>query len=40
VGHGGRSVARTVNLQADVLAFLADQLDLAVTEPGLATTSP
>jgi prolyl oligopeptidase len=40
VGHGARSVARTVNLQADVLVFLADQLDLAVTEAGLAATSP
>ena len=40
VGHGARSVARTVELQADVLAFIADQLALPVTEPGLATTSP
>jgi prolyl oligopeptidase len=40
VGHGARSVARTVHLQADVLAFIADRLDLAVTEPGLAATSP
>jgi prolyl oligopeptidase len=40
VGHGARSVARTIDLQADVLAFLADQLGLAVTEPGLAAASP
>jgi prolyl oligopeptidase len=40
VGHGARSVARTVELQADVLAFIADQLALPVNEPGLATTSP
>jgi prolyl oligopeptidase len=40
VGHGARSVARMVELQADVLAFIADQLDLPVTEPGLAATSP
>jgi prolyl oligopeptidase len=40
VGHGARSVARTVDLQADVLTFIADQLDLRVTEPGLAATSP
>jgi prolyl oligopeptidase len=40
VGHGARSVARTIQLQADVLAFIADQLDLPVTEPGLAATSP
>ncbi len=40
VGHGARSVARTVDLQADVLTFIADQLDLRVTELGLAATSP
>jgi prolyl oligopeptidase len=40
VGHGARSVARTIDLQADVLAFIADQLDLPVTEPGLAAASP
>ena len=39
VGHGARSVARTIDLQADVLAFLADQLGLALTEPGLAAAS-
>jgi hypothetical protein len=28
------------DLQADVLAFIADQLDLPVTELGLAAASP
>jgi len=40
VGHGARSVARMVDLQADVLAFIADELDLPVREPGLAAASP
>jgi prolyl oligopeptidase len=40
VGHGARSVARMADLQADVLAFIADQLDLPVTELGLAAASP
>jgi prolyl oligopeptidase len=39
VGHGARSVARMVDLYADVLAFVADQLDLEVSEPGLASTT-
>jgi prolyl oligopeptidase len=34
VGHGARSVARTIDLQADVLAFIADQVGLDVSEPG------
>ena len=34
VGHGPRSVGRTIELQADVLAFLADQTGLEVAEPG------
>jgi prolyl oligopeptidase len=33
VGHGARSVARTIDLQADVLAFIADQVGLDVSEP-------
>jgi prolyl oligopeptidase len=32
VGHGARSVARTIDLQADVLAFIADQVGLDVRE--------
>jgi prolyl oligopeptidase len=39
VGHGARSVARMVDLYADVLTFIADQLDLEVSEPGLASTT-
>jgi prolyl oligopeptidase len=39
VGHGARSVARMIDLYADVLTFIADQLDLPVTEPGLASTT-
>jgi prolyl oligopeptidase len=33
VGHGARSVARTIDLQADVLAFVADQIGLEATDP-------
>jgi prolyl oligopeptidase len=33
VGHGARSVARTIDLQADVLAFVADQIGLAIANP-------
>jgi prolyl oligopeptidase len=40
VGHGARSVGRMADLQADVLTFVADQLELPVTEPGLAAASP
>jgi len=40
-GHGARSVRRTVELNADMLAFLADQLGLTVAAaPEPAAASP